>query len=65
MCECESRDEHYRCGRIRSSVEVFVMKMEQRDSVVGTFFFFLQEKGGLREGSFSMSHFTNGSPKCV
>ena len=37
MCEYESRDEHHRCGRIRSSNEVPVMGMEQRDSVVGTF----------------------------
>lgn len=37
MCEYESRDEYHRCGRIRSSDEVSVMEMEQRDSVVGTF----------------------------
>lgn len=37
MCEYESRDECGRCGRIRSSVEVSVMGMERRDSVVGTF----------------------------
>lgn len=37
MCEYESRDEHHRCGGIRSSDEAFVMGMEQRDSVVGTF----------------------------
>ncbi len=36
MCEYESRDEHHRSGRIRSSDEVSVMEMEQRDSVVGT-----------------------------
>lgn len=36
MCEYESRDEYYRCGRIRSSDEVSVVEMEQRDSVVGT-----------------------------
>lgn len=36
MCEHESRDEYHRCGRIRSSDEVSVMEMEQRDSVVGT-----------------------------
>lgn len=37
MCEYEIRDEYHRCGRIRSSDEVSVMGMEQRDSVVGTF----------------------------
>lgn len=36
MCEYESRNEHYRCGRIRSSDEASVMEVEQRDSVVGT-----------------------------
>lgn len=36
MCEYESRDEYHRCGRIRSSDEVSVMEMEQRDSVVRT-----------------------------
>lgn len=36
MCEYESRNEQHRCGRIRSSDEVSVMEVEQRDSVIAT-----------------------------
>ena len=32
----ESSEEQVRCGRVRSSYEIIVMMMEQRDSVVYT-----------------------------
>lgn len=32
----ESSEEQFRCGRVRSSEEVVVMTMEQRDSVIYT-----------------------------
>lgn len=34
--EYESRDEQYRCGRIRSSEEADVMSVERRGSVIKT-----------------------------
>jgi hypothetical protein len=34
MYEDESREETFRCGRIHSSVEIAVMAMEQRNSVI-------------------------------
>jgi hypothetical protein len=36
MYENESREEIFRCGRIHSSVEVTVMVMEQRNSIILT-----------------------------
>ena len=58
ICEYESRDEQYRCGRIRSSGDADVMSVERRGSVIKLLEYYNQKMGGFYERGEIISDFT-------
>lgn len=61
----ESSEEQFRCGRVRSSEEVVVMAMEQRDSVIYTSRVKQPEMGGFYYGRKIVSYFKTFSTRSI